>query len=45
MKFKLETIDHFKREAKRLVKKYPSLRTEIEELGIELQMNPFSGIA
>lgn len=45
MKFKLETIDHFKREAKRLVKKYPSLRTEIEELGIELQKNPFSGIA
>lgn len=45
MSFKLETIDTFKREAKRLIKKFPSLRAEIEELGISLQENPFTGTA
>jgi mRNA-degrading endonuclease RelE of RelBE toxin-antitoxin system len=44
MRFSVETIDHFKREAKRLIKKYPSLRSEIEDLGIELKENPFRGI-
>jgi len=33
MRFSVEAIDHFKREAKRLIKKYSSLRAEIEDLG------------
>lgn len=45
MSFKLETVDTFKREAKRLIKKFPSLRTEIEELGELLLENPFMGTA
>lgn len=40
MEIKLVTIDSFKREAKRLIKKYPSLRNEIEELGGKLILNP-----
>ncbi len=43
MSFKLETLDHFKRQAKRLIKKYPSLRIEIERLGSDLEQNPFLG--
>jgi mRNA-degrading endonuclease RelE of RelBE toxin-antitoxin system len=43
MKYKIETIATFKREAKRLIKKYPSLRTEIESLGGELTENPIKG--
>ena len=45
MSFKLETIDNFKREVKRLIKKFPSLRNEIEELGISLRESPFLGAA
>lgn len=45
MKYKLATIDNFKRDAKRLIKKFPSLRLEIEELGKSLQENPFMGTA
>lgn len=45
MRFSIEAIGHFKREAKRLIKKYPSLREEIEYLGKELKENPFTGIA
>lgn len=44
MKYNLATIDNFKREAKRLVKKYPSLRFELEELGDSLTNEPFQGI-
>jgi hypothetical protein len=43
MEIKLVTIDSFKREAKRLIKKYPSLRKEIEELGEKLILNPILG--
>lgn len=43
MKFKLEVIDVFKKEAKRLIKKFPSLRSEIEELGHSLIDNPIQG--
>lgn len=45
MNFKLETIDHFKREAKCPIKKSPSLRAEIEDLGESLQENPMMGTA
>lgn len=43
MSYKLATIDNFKREAKRLIKKFPSLRNEIEDLGKSLEENPFKG--
>ncbi|GHB84772.1 type II toxin-antitoxin system RelE/ParE family toxin [Persicitalea jodogahamensis] len=45
MNYKIETIASFKREAKRLIKKFPSLRAKIEELGEQLQENPFLGTA
>ena len=45
MNFELFTIASFKREAKRLIKKYPSLRAEIEALGEALQENPLLGTA
>lgn len=43
MSFNLVTIEGFKREAKRLIKKYPSLRVELEDLGRELEKNPRTG--
>lgn len=45
MSFEVKTIDNFKRESKRLLKKYPSLRKEIEELGLSLADDPFQGVA
>ena len=43
MSYKIELTDNFKNEAKKLIKKYASLRTEIVELGKELAENPTSG--
>jgi hypothetical protein len=43
MSYDVLTIDRFKREAKRLIKKFPSLRLEIEELGRGLKKNPTNG--
>lgn len=43
MKYKLKVVSNFNRESKRLIKKYPSLRFEIEDLGDELIVNPFQG--
>ena len=43
MSYKIELTDNFKNEAKKLIKKYASLRTEIIELGKELAENPTSG--
>lgn len=45
MSFEVKTIDNFKRELKRLLKKYPSLREEIEKLGLSLADDPFQGTA
>jgi mRNA-degrading endonuclease RelE of RelBE toxin-antitoxin system len=45
MNFDVKTIDNFKRELKRLLKKYPSLRKEVEELGFSLADDPFQGAA
>ena len=42
MSYKIELTDNFKNEAKKLIKKYASLRTEIIELGKELAENPTS---
>jgi hypothetical protein len=39
MGYKLETIANFKSEAKRLMKKFPSLRKEIEKMGDDLTAN------
>ena len=44
MSYKIELTNNFKKEAKKLIKKYASLRTEIIELGKELSENPTTGI-
>lgn len=45
MKFKVIPTDKFRKQAKRLVKKYASLKTELAELGSTLQENPQTGTA
>jgi len=40
---RLITHDRFKREAKRLIKKYASLEDEVKALGEELRTNPTKG--
>lgn len=44
MSFKVETIAPFRKEAKKLIKKYPSLKQEIAELGEQLTNNPLIGV-
>ena len=43
MSFSIDVTDNFKKEAKRLSKKYPSLKKEIKELGEALASNPTMG--
>jgi mRNA-degrading endonuclease RelE of RelBE toxin-antitoxin system len=43
MSYSVELTDNFRKEAKKLQKKYPSLRSELEELGITLSENPTTG--
>ena len=43
MSFKIIASDNFKKEAKRLTKKYRSLKTELEVLGQELSEAPTLG--
>ena len=43
MKYNVETIPNFEKEAKRLLKKYPSLKEEIIDLISELEDNPMLG--
>ena len=45
MSFEVETIPHFDKKAKRLVKKFPSLKKELTELGQVLSEDPTHGIA
>jgi len=45
MNFKIATITGFRKEAKRLTKKYKSLKQEIESLGFQLSQNHAIGIA
>lgn len=45
MSFSVIPIDKFKREAKRLVKKYPSLKEELAELNNILTNKPETGIS
>lgn len=44
MKYKIRSIPYFDKEFTRLVKKYPSLKTELAKLGSELETNPTEGI-
>lgn len=43
MKYNIELTDNFKKEAKKLIKKYASLRAEIVTLGEQLAENPTIG--
>ena len=45
MIYKVELTDNFKKEAKRLVKKYKSLKLEILDLVTELETNPTLGVS
>ncbi len=45
MSFKVKSISVFERQTKRLVKKYPSLKKEIQELIKELKEGPENGIS
>ena len=44
MSYSIELSANFKKEAKRLTKKYPSLKTELAVLFTELEENPTTGI-
>ena len=45
MKYSVQTLPNFEREAKPLLKKYPSLRDELNSLIDVLEMRPDTGIA
>ena len=44
MTYKVKTISVFEKQAKKLIKKYPSLKEELLELVKELKINPHLGI-
>ncbi len=44
MNFEVELSPNFTKELKRLVKKYPSLKSEIKEIVNQLQENPTQGV-
>lgn len=43
MSYSIELSTNFTKEAKRLIKKYPSLKTELAELFTQLEENPTTG--
>ena len=43
MNYKIIPVDKFRKEAKRLIKKYPSLKLELTELAYFLSENPILG--
>lgn len=45
MSYKIELSENFKKEAKKLSKKYPSLKTDLASLFEELEENPTTGIS
>jgi mRNA-degrading endonuclease RelE of RelBE toxin-antitoxin system len=45
MSYSVIPVDKFKKEAKRLIKKFPSLKIELFELNKELLINPKTGTA
>ncbi|MFA9213982.1 MAG: hypothetical protein ACEQSR_09080 [Candidatus Methylacidiphilales bacterium] len=44
MSYSVELSANFKKEAKKLIKKYPSLKMELAKLFLELEENPTIGI-
>lgn len=44
MSFKVETVAPFRKQAKKLIKKYPSLKSELNKLGEALANEPTAGI-
>ena len=44
MKYEISTISTFDKQFKRLIKKYPSLKNDVKELGDLLSHTPFLGI-
>ena len=44
MNWTISTVTDFDREAKRLAKKYKSLRTDLSQLQKDLKQNPFLGV-
>ena len=44
MSYSIELSSNFKKEAKKLIKKYPSLKIELAKLFLELEQNPTLGI-
>lgn len=45
MSYKVDTIAPFRKEAKKLIKKYPSLKNELTRLGNRLSTDPITGTA
>lgn len=45
MNYKVIPVEKFKKEAKRLIKKYPSLKIELSELAESLSIEPTQGTA
>ncbi|WP_439483131.1 hypothetical protein [Cyclobacterium plantarum] len=45
MNYRVDTIAPFRKEAKKLIKKYPSLKNELVELGSKLSNDPTTGTA
>lgn len=45
MSYSVEATEFFKRQLKRLVKKFPSLKSEFRKLSESLEVNPEQGIA
>ena len=43
MNYRIVAIANFRNEAKRLIKKYPSLQLELEQLGEQLSTDPIFG--
>jgi hypothetical protein len=43
--YKIDTIAPFRKEVKKLIKKYPSLKNELAKLGSQLSIDPFAGKA
>lgn len=44
MSYNIQVSSQFKKEAKRLTKKYPSLKKELKEMSLSLSENPFQGV-
>ena len=45
MNYSVKSIEVFERQAKKLIKKYPSLKSELSELTQELKQDPSQGIS